>query len=450
MEYPKTLISFLFRKISAVGAGILVYLGAGWAMAQEAAPAVVPASPAAPAISAGDTAWVLASAALVMLMTPGLGLFYGGMVRRKNVLATIMQSFFLVALIGVQWVIWGYSTSFSPGNDFFGGFSWAMLKNLPAVNSGAPTIPHYAFILFQAMFAIITPALITGAFAERVKFKGFIVFSLLWAALVYDPIAHMVWGGGFWAKQGGLDFAGGVVVHISAGFSALALAILTNKRKGYGTFAMVPHNMTMVLTGTGLLWFGWFGFNAGSALGANAQACTAFMATNTAGATATLMWCLIEALHRGKPTALGAASGAIAGLAAVTPAAGFVDMTGAICIGVIASLLCYGAILVKMKMDYDDSLDAFGIHGVGGFFGTLAVGIWANPLIGGKAGFLYGNPGQFTVQTLMALSVALFSLIATVILFFVVEKTIGFRASEKEEDMGLDLSQHGEEGYGGR
>ena len=443
MKFPARLFPVGARKVSFLGPGILLCLCAGSAGAQSAPIPV-------PLLSSGDTAWVLASAALVMLMTPGLGLFYGGMVRQKNVLGTIMQSFFLVALIGIQWVIWGYSTAFAPGNDFFGGFSWVMLKNLPGVSPHAPTIPHNAFILFQAMFAIITAALITGAFAERVKFKGFVLFSILWAALVYDPIAHMVWGGGYWAQRGGLDFAGGVVVHISAGFAALTLALLSGKRKDFGTVAMVPHNLTMVLTGTGLLWFGWFGFNGGSALGANGQACSAFMATNTAGAAATLVWCLVEAVHRGKTTTFGAASGAIAGLAAVTPGAGYVDMTGAICIGAIASLLCYGAILLKLNLGYDDSLDAFGIHGVGGFFGTLAVGIWANPLIGGKAGFLYGNAGQFTIQTLMALSVALFSIAATAAIYFAVELTVGFRATEKEQDMGLDLSQHGEEGYAAR
>jgi Amt family ammonium transporter len=238
-----------------------------------------------------------------------------------------------------------------------------------------------------------------------------------------------------------------VVVHITAGFSALTIALLTGKRKGYGLVTMVPHNMTMVLSGTGLLWFGWFGFNGGSALGANAQACTAFLATNTAGAAATLVWCLVEAIHRGKPTTFGAASGAIAGLASVTPAAGFVDVSGAIWIGAIASLLCYSAIMFKLKLGYDDSLDAFGIHGVGGFWGTLAVGIWANPLMGGKAGFLYGNAGQFTIQTLMACSIAVLSVVGTVIIYYAVEKTVGFKATEKEEDIGLDVSQHGEEGY---
>ena len=440
MKLPPPPIGFSKSGKSILGALALFAAGTGSAMAQSAD------SPAA-GFNTGDTAWVLASAALVMLMTPGLGFFYGGMVRRKNVLATIMQSFFLVALIGVQWVVWGYSIAFSPGNDFFGGLSWVMLKNVGAVNPTAPNLPHFAFILFQAMFAIITPALITGAFAERIKFRGFILFSILWATLVYDPIAHSVWGGGFWAKQGGVDFAGGVVVHISAGFSALALALLVVKRRGYGLQAMVPHNMTMVMTGTGLLWFGWFGFNAGSALGANGQACSAFLATNTAGAAATLAWCVIETLHRKKPSSFGAASGAIAGLAAVTPAAGYVDMGGAICIGLLAATLCYGAILLKIKLGYDDSLDAFGIHGVGGFFGTLAVGLWANPLIGGKAGFFYGNASLFTIQTLMAVVTALYSFVATVALFYAVEKTVGFRVGEREEEMGLDLSEHGEEGY---
>ena len=358
-----------------------------------------------------------------------------------------MQSFFLVALISIQWVMWGYSTAFSPGTDFIGGLGWAFLRNIGPVSSSAPTIPHLAFILFQAMFAVITPALITGAYAERVKFRGFILFSVLWAALVYDPICHWVWGGGWWSKLGGLDFAGGVVVHISAGFSALALALLLGTRRGYGKETMVPHNMTMVITGTGLLWFGWFGFNAGSALAANNVACSAFLATNTAGAAATLVWCLMEYIHRGKASTLGAASGAIAGLAAVTPASGYVDMWGALCIGVIASFVCYLAIMVKVKWGYDDSLDAFGVHGVGGFWGTVAVGLWACPLVNGKAGWFYGNSSQFFIQLGMAASAAVYSLGVTVILYLVVEKTIGFRAQSRDEDMGLDITQHGEEGY---
>jgi Amt family ammonium transporter len=435
-------------KLRSVIGWFLSFFGlAVLAAAQTTAAPVVPAASAGPLISAGDTAWVLVSTALVMLMTPGLGLFYGGMVRRKNVLATIMQSFFLVALISIQWVIWGYSTAFSPGTDFIGGLGWALLRNISPISSSAPTIPHLAFILFQAMFAVITPALITGAYAERVKFRGFLVFSLLWATLVYDPVCHWVWGGGWWAKLGGIDFAGGVVVHITAGFSALALALLLGTRRGYGKETMVPHNMTMVITGTGLLWFGWFGFNAGSALAANNVACSAFLATNTAGAAATLVWCLLEYLHRGKASTLGASSGAIAGLAAVTPASGYVDMLGALCIGVIASLVCYAAIMVKVKWGYDDSLDAFGVHGVGGFWGTLAVGLWACPSINGKAGWFYGNAAQFFTQLGMAASAAVYSLGVTVILYLIVEKTIGFRAESRDEDMGLDISQHGEEGY---
>jgi len=395
----------------------------------------------------GDTAWVLASAALVMLMTPGLGLFYGGMVRRKNVLATILQSLFMVTLIGIQWVLFGYSLSFGPGNELTGFFSWSMLSGLPAFNDLAPGVPHAAFLTYQAMFAIITPALITGAFAERVKFKGFVLFSLLWATLVYDPVAHWIWGGGYWAKLGGLDFAGGAVVHITAGFSALTLALRLGARRGYGQEPMTPHNMTMVLTGTGILWFGWFGFNAGSALGANETAANAFLATNTAGAMAALVWCLIEALHRGKATALGAASGAIAGLASVTPAAGFIDVKAAMLIGAVASLICYAAILVKVHLRYDDSLDAFGIHGVGGFWGILATGLLANPAFGGHAGWLYGNRALFVTQAQMALSVAAFSVVLTVFLFLLVQHTVGFKAEHHEEDLGLDLSQHGEEGY---
>jgi Amt family ammonium transporter len=403
---------------------------------------------AAPALNTGDTAWVLASAALVMLMTPGLGLFYGGMVRRKNVLATIMQSFFLVALIGVQWVVIGYSLSFAPGNDFIGSGIWRFLKGLEPANALAPTVPHYAFMIYQAMFAIITPALITGAFAERVKFGGFVLFSLLWATLVYDPVAHWVWGGGFFGKMGALDFAGGTVVHMTAGFSALTLALLLGARRGYGKEPMTPHNMTMVLTGTGLLWFGWFGFNGGSALGANGLAANAFVTTNTAAAMATLVWCVIELLHRGKATALGAASGAVAGLVAITPAAGFVDIEGALWIGGLVSVFCYLAILVKVRLGYDDSLDAFGVHGVGGTWGALATGLWANPAVNPLGtGLFYGKPEQFMVQLKTALATAAYSVAATLVLFFVVERLVGFRAHTREEEMGLDLSQHGEEGY---
>ncbi len=419
-------------------AGSLSLFGAAEARAQAAVPV----------FNSGDTAWVLASAALVMLMTPGLGLFYGGMVRRKNVLGTILQSLIMVALIGVQWVVFGYSLAFSPGNEWFGGLSWAWLNHLTPFSDSAPTIPHAAFAVYQCMFAIITPALITGAFAERVRFRGFILFSLLWATVVYDPVAHWIWGGGYWSKLGAIDFAGGAVVHITAGFSALALALLLGNRRGYGVERMVPHNMTMVLIGTGLLWFGWFGFNAGSALAANGTAANAFIATNTAGSVAALVWCLLEAFHRGKASALGAASGAIAGLAAITPASGYVGVAEALVIGVVASVLCYGAILMKVKLGYDDSLDAFGVHGVGGLWGVLATGLLANPAYGGHSGWFYGNRSLFMVQAQMALATAAYSLVFTVLLFLLVDKTVGFRAEARDEDMGLDLSQHGEEGYG--
>ncbi len=408
------------------------------------------AQQAAPAISAGDTAWLLVSAALVLLMTPGLAFFYAGMVRKKNVLATIMQSFILIALISVQWVIWGYSLAFGPGKSFlFGGLDWLFLKHMPDVSPLAPTVPHYAYMIFQAMFAIITPALICGAYAERLSFKGFVVFSLLWATFVYDPIAHLVWGGGYFGSLGALDFAGGTVVHMSSGYSALALALLLGKRKGYGRENMPPHNLTLVLLGASLLWFGWFGFNAGSACAANALACNAFVTTNTATAMAALMWCAIEMIHHGKATTLGAASGAVAGLVAITPACGYVDLVGSLWIGAIVSLLCYTAIQVKIQLGYDDSLDTFGVHGVGGTWGALATGIWALKSINsaGADGVLAGNPGQFLVQLKTVGFTAVYSIALTVVLYFLVDKTVGMRVGQREEELGLDLSQHGEEGY---
>lgn len=421
-------------------------MGTLMAMAQTAAPAaaLAPASP----ISAGDTAWVLMSAALVMLMTPGLAFFYGGMVRRKNVMATIMQSFFLVALISVQWVLWGYSVAFGPGSNFAGGFSWAMLNNIGAINPNAPTIPHYAYMIFQAMFAVITPALITGAFAERVSFKGFVVFSLLWASLVYDPIAHWVWGGGYFKDA--LDFAGGTVVHMSSGYAALTLALLLGPRKNYKKESMVPHNLTLVLLGAGLLWFGWFGFNAGSACSANELACNAFVTTNTAAAMAALAWCLIEFLHHGKATSLGAASGAVAGLVAITPACGYVTVGGALWIGALVSVFCYMAIQIKVQLGYDDSLDAFGVHGVGGTWGAIATGIWATKAVNAAGADGWIASGKFTqvlIQMKTAGTTAVYSVLVTIVLFFIVDKTIGFRVDAKSEELGLDLSQHGEEGY---
>ncbi len=417
--------------------------------AAAAPAAVAPAAPAAaPAISAGDTAWILASAALVLFMTPGLAFFYAGMVRKKNVMATIMQSFFMICLISVQWVVFGYSFAFGDGTPWMGGMKWFMLNNMPDVSPLAPTIPHYAYMIFQAMFAIITPALICGAYAERVKFTGFVVFSLLWASLIYDPVCHWVWSpNGYFCTLGALDFAGGTVVHMTAGYSALALALLLGTRKGYGKETMAPHNLTLVLLGASMLWFGWFGFNAGSACAANALACNAFVTTNTATAMAAISWCLIEMIHRGKATTLGAASGAVAGLVAITPACGFVNVAGSLWIGALVSVFCYLAIQVKIKLGYDDSLDAFGVHGVGGTFGALATGIWAVKAVNGHDGLLAGNPGQLWIQLQTVLATMVFSFLGTVVLYFLVEKTIGFKASAKDEELGLDLSQHGEEGY---
>src|SRR5437016_11817431 len=332
-------------------------------------------------IDSGDTAWVLASAALVMLMTPALGFFYGGLVRRKNVLSTIMHSFFILCLISVQWVLWGYSLAFGPDKfHLIGGLDWVGLNNVGFTPNAdyAPTIPHQAFMLFQMMFAVITPALISGAFAERQRFKAFLLFSLLWATFVYDPIAHWVWGAGGWPHNlGALDFAGGTVVHISSGVSALVAALVLGRRLGFGKQKVEPHDATMTVLGAALLWFGWFGFNAGSALGAGALATSAFVVTHIAAALAALGWMLAEWVRSGKPTMLGAASGAVAGLVAITPASGFVAPLSAVVIGLAASIVCYTAVMVKSKFGYDDSLDVVGVHGIGGTCGALATGLFA-------------------------------------------------------------------------
>ncbi len=445
-------LAFSFFIVSSVGAQSAPSTAAAAPTTAAAAPAA-PAAPAPPKIDSGDTAWVLASAALVMLMTPGLAFFYGGMVRKKNVMATIMQSFFILCLVSVQWVIVGYSIAFGPGTfmggNWFGGLSWVMLNNMPAVSPLAPTIPHYAYMIFQAMFAVITPALITGGYAERVKFIGFVVFSLLWATFVYDPIAHMVWGGGYFCNLGALDFAGGTVVHMSSGYSALALALLLGTRKGYGKESMVPHNLTLVLLGASLLWFGWFGFNAGSACESHdGLASNAFVTTNTATAMGAIVWNLIELLHKGKATSLGAASGAVAGLVAITPACGFVDLVGSFWVGGIVSIVCYLAIQVKIKLGYDDSLDTFGVHGIGGTWGAIGTGIFASSAVNTGKGWLHDNNfPQMIIQFKTIGVVAVYSLLSTTILYFLVEKTIGLKATPKEEELGLDLSQHGEEGY---
>jgi Amt family ammonium transporter len=402
-------------------------------------------------IDSGDTAWVLAATAMVMLMTPGLGLFYAGMVRRKNALATILQSFIMVAIVGVLWVLFGYSLAFGKDHwGLIGSLDWVGLRHVGYDAYPGTRVPHQAFMLFQAMFAVITPALITGAFAERMRFKAFLIFGVLWATLIYDPICHWVWAPGGWlAHAGVMDFAGGVVVHISSGIAALCCAIVLGRRKGYGHEEFKPHNLTMTLIGTGLLWFGWFGFNAGSALAANRVAVTAFVATNTAGATAAVVWMFIEWWHRGKPTALGAASGAIAGLAAVTPASGYIGPMAAMAIGLVAGGICYLAIMAKGKFGYDDSLDVFGVHGVGGIWGVLATGLFAtavlNPAVKNQ-GLLHGGT-LIGSQFLAVVSVSAYSFIGTFILLKLTGVITPLRAEKDDEEAGLDISQHGEVGY---
>jgi Amt family ammonium transporter len=406
-------------------------------------------------INSGDTAWILVSTALVMLMTaPGLAFFYGGLVRRKNVLSTMMQSFFMLCMISIQWIVYGYSLSFGPDfHHFIGNLSWFVLKDvgLSPNPDYAGTIPHQLFMIYQMMFAVITPALITGAFAERMKFSTFVVFSLLWATFVYDPVCHWIWGTGGWLKsRGTLDFAGGTVVHISSGMSALICALVLGRRKGYPQRSIPPHNMTYTLLGASLLWFGWFGFNAGSALGANSLAVTAFVTTNTAAATAAMAWLFLEWGFAGKPTVLGGATGAVAGLATVTPAAGFVSPFSAIIIGILAASICYLVVtIIKNKYKYDDSLDAFGVHGVGGSIGTLATGIFAQKLINpaGNNGLLLGNPQFFGTQGLAVIAIAIYSILITFILLKILDKVMGLRVTEDDEVIGLDDTQHKESAY---
>jgi Amt family ammonium transporter len=390
-------------------------LWAGGASAQEAVPV-----PGPPKIDTGDTAWVLASSAIVLAMTtPGLALFYGGLVRSKNVLGTIMQSF-VMAGVGMD----------------------------PHPVYGA-TIPHQAFMVFQLMFAAITPALITGAFAERIRFSAVLLFAGLWSTLVYCPVAHWIWGGGWLGKIGVLDFAGGAVVHISSGIGALVCALVLGKRRGYGSVNMAPHNLPLTLLGTGLLWFGWFGFNAGSALQANGVAIAAILATHTAAATSALAWMVLEWLHRGKPTVLGVATGAVAGLATITPAAGYVGPRSALLIGAAAAALCYIAIVWKARIGYDDSLDVLGIHGVGGITGILATGLFASTAVNphGANGLFFGNPAQLGIQGITVLAVVAFTFIGTYVILRFVDAAVGLRVSPEEEAIGLDLSQHNERAY---
>jgi Amt family ammonium transporter len=416
--------------------------------------AQTPVEPApASTIDTGDTGWVLTASALVLLMTaPGLALFYGGLVRSKNVLGTLMQSFIALAVISVQWVLWGYSLAFSPGNAFVGSLDWVALSGvgLDPYPDYAATIPHQAFMIFQAMFAVITPALIAGAFAERMKFSAFLLFIVLWATFVYDPLAHMVWGlGGLVRKMGALDFAGGTVVHISSGVSALAAALVIGRRQGYGREPMPPHNLPFTVLGAGLLWFGWFGFNAGSALGAGALATNAFVTTHVATATAALTWMLLEWLERGKPTVLGAASGAVAGLVAITPACGFVTTLGALAIGAVAGGVCQFACNAKNRLGYDDSLDAFGIHGIGGTWGALATGLFATVAVNtaGADGLFHGNAALVWAQVKAVAISWVYAFVVTFVILKLLDWLVGLRVAPEEEQEGLDLTQHSEKAY---
>jgi Amt family ammonium transporter len=437
---------------------VTLLLGASAAVAQSAASAPLAPSPAAPAaapkVDAGDTAWVLTSSALVLMMTaPGLALFYGGMVRRKNVLATLMQSFILMALISLQWVLFGYSLAFGPDvGGVIGSLKWIGLQGVGLEPNAdyAATIPHQAFMIFQLMFAVITPALITGAFAERMRFSAFLLFALLWATLIYDPLAHWVWGVGGWLRGlGALDFAGGTVVHISSGVSALAAALVLGRRKGYGREPMPPHNLPFTVIGAAMLWVGWFGFNAGSALGAGGLATSAFVVTNTAAAAAALGWMGAEWIARGKPTVLGAASGAVAGLVAITPASGFVGPVASILIGAGGGVLCFFACNLKSRFGYDDSLDVVGVHGVGGTWGALATGLFASKALNeaGADGLLYGNPAQLGAQLIGVVATWVFAFAGSVVLLKVVDALVGLRVTEEEEFLGLDVSQHSETAY---
>jgi ammonium transporter, Amt family len=424
------------------------------AVQAQTAPPMPAGAPAGARIDSGDTAWMLTSSALVLMMTaPGLALFYGGMVRRHNVLGTLMQSFILMGLVSIQWVLWGYSVSFGPDvHGVIGSLAWVGLNGvgLQPNPEYAATIPHQAFMIYQMMFAIITPALITGAVAERIKFKAFLLFMLLWSALIYDPLAHWVWGVGGWLRGlGALDFAGGTVVHISSGVSALVAALLIGKRRGFGSEPMPPHNLPLTVTGAALLWVGWFGFNAGSALSSGALATSAFVATHLATAAATLTWVLAEWLSRGKPTVLGAASGAVAGLVAITPGSGYVGPLSAIFIGGVGGVLCYNACNLKTRLGYDDSLDVVGVHGVGGSWGALATGLFASQAVNeaGANGLFFGNPKQLAIQAAGLVATWVFAAAGSFLLLKLVDALVGLRIDEDEEMLGLDLSQHNENAY---
>jgi Amt family ammonium transporter len=435
------------RRGALVGLLLSMLPAAAWA--QDAAGA----APAAWKPDTGDTTWMLVSSALVLLMTPGLALFYGGMARRKNVLSTFMQSFIAMGIISVLWAVIGYSLAFGKGGEFIGGMEYLFMNGV-GINDAAPlagTVPHQVFMAFQLMFAIITPALISGAFAERMKFSAYLVFIALWSLLVYSPLAHWVWSPEGWLfKKGALDFAGGTVVHISSGVTALVACLMIGKRRGYPTEEMRPHNLTMTLLGTGLLWFGWYGFNGGSAVAAGGLAVGAFVNTHMAAAAAMMAWVLVEWAHRGKPTALGAASGAVAGLVGITPGAGFVEVMPSILIGAITSVICYFAVVtLKPKLGYDDSLDTFGVHGIGGTVGALLTGVFCSTAVNsaGKDGLLRGHPEQLLTQFIGVAATWVFAIVVGGLILFIVDKTIGLRVKSNDEEAGLDLSEHGEEGY---
>ncbi len=401
-------------------------------------------------INTGDTAFILISAALVFFMTPGLALFYGGMVKRKNVLSTMMASFFILGLSSVLWVAIGYTLSFSEGGSFFGGFQWAFFNG---VEGEVGTIPHTLFAVFQLMFAVITAAIITGSLVERMKFSALFFFVALWSLIIYYPLAHMVWGpGGFILELGALDFAGGNVVHISSGVSGLVAAIILGKRKGYGVTSTQPHNIPLVVLGAGILWFGWFGFNAGSALSAGTLASHAFITTNTSAAMALLSWMLVEKITRGKPTLLGAATGAVVGLVAITPGAGFVPVWASFIIGALVSPICYFAMsVIKPKFGYDDSLDAFGCHGIGGIWGGIATGLFASNKVNeavANNGLIFGETKLIVAQLIaIAITIVLATVGTAAIMFFLKAVLKGVRVTPREESEGLDIAQHGESAY---
>ena len=399
-------------------------------------------------INSGDTAWVLVSTAMVMLMTPGVGLFYGGLVRSKTVVSMIGLSFLAFALASIQWVLFGYSLAFGTDiSGIIGGLDYLALNGVDVGSAPlAGNIPHLIYMAFQLVFAAVTLAILTSAVAERVKLSSFIVLALLWTTLVYDPLAHWVWAGGWMSQMGALDFAGGTVVHISSGFSALAIALVIGKRMGFGSYVMEPHNIPMAMLGAGLLWFGWFGFNSGSALAANGLAASAFVVTNTSAAAGALAW-LFASWFKGKPSALGMVSGAIAGLVAITPAAGYVDVTAAIIIGAVAGVLCYMALLFRVGRGLDESCDAWAVHGMGGLWGAIATGIFASASVNNYTGLIYGNFHQFAVQIMAAGASVVYAFVMTLILAKIVDSVMGLRVTEDEEYVGLDIAQHGEKAY---